>query len=73
MISKWQEFLQTHYAKENVPDWFDKLQSVIQSQQDPEDQAIDTQHGNTREEWMILSDPSFTFNIFYWTKFRFCL
>ena len=25
MINKWQEFLQTAYAKENVPDWFDKL------------------------------------------------
>ena len=56
MISKWQEFLQTQYAKENVPDWFDKLQCVIQSQQEPEEQVVDMQCANTREEWMILSD-----------------
>lgn len=56
MISKWQEFLQTQYAKKNVPDWFDKLQSVMQSQQEPEEKVVDTQCGNTREEWMIIPD-----------------
>ena len=25
IINKWREFLQTAYAKEHVPDWFDKL------------------------------------------------
>ena len=30
-ISNWQEFLKTAYGQTNVPDWFDKLQTVIQS------------------------------------------
>ncbi len=37
MISKWHEFLQTPYAKENTPDWFHKLQCVIHSQQEQEE------------------------------------
>ena len=56
MISKWQQFLQTPYAESNVPDWFDKLQSVIQNLQNPDDQPITTQPVNTQEEWMIISD-----------------
>ena len=56
IINKWQEFLQTPYAKENVPDWFDKLQSAIQSQQEPENELVNEQSENSREEWMILSD-----------------
>ena len=31
MINKWQEFLQTPYAKANVPDWFDKPVSYPKS------------------------------------------
>jgi DNA replication protein DnaC len=53
-INSWQEFLQTPYGQSNVPDWFDKLQAVIQSQE-PEDEPSDEQE-RTREEWMILSD-----------------
>lgn len=30
----WQEFLKTLYGQTNVPDWFGKLQSVIQSLQE---------------------------------------
>ena len=56
LINKWQEFLQTPYAKQNVPDWFDKFQCAIQSQEEPEDQLFAIQSESTREEWMIISD-----------------
>lgn len=62
MINKWQEFLQTAYAKENVPDWFDKLQSVVQNQQESENLNVDEQPENTREEWMIISDLHMPFS-----------
>ena len=53
-INCWHEFLQTSYGQLNVPDWFDKLQAVIQSQEsEPEPEE---QQQVTREEWMILSD-----------------
>jgi hypothetical protein len=55
LINHWQDFLQTPCAQTHVPDWFDKLQSVIQSQQEPEDEPCEEQ-GNTLEEWMILAD-----------------
>ena len=48
LINCWHEFLQTSYGQLNVPDWFDKLQAVIQSQEsEPEEQQQ-----VTREEWM---------------------
>ena len=50
----WHEYLQTAYGQSNVPDWFDKLQAVIQSQES-EDEPSEEQE-TTREEWMILSD-----------------
>ncbi len=55
LINSWQDFLQTPYGQSNVPDWFDKLQAVIQSQE-PEDEPSEEQE-RTREEWMVLSDP----------------
>ena len=54
LINCWHEFLQTPYGQSNVPDWFDKLQAVIQSQE-PEDEPSEEQE-TTQEEWMILSD-----------------
>ena len=54
LINSWQEFLQTPYGQSNVPDWFDKLQAIIQHQE-PEDEPSAEQE-RTREEWMILSD-----------------
>ena len=56
IINNWQEFLRTAYAKENDPDWFDKLQSVVQNQQESENPIVDEQPENTREECMIISD-----------------
>ena len=54
LINSWQEFLQTPYGQSNVPDWFDKLQAVIQSQE-PENELSQEQE-RTREEWMVISD-----------------
>ena len=56
MINKWKQFLRTLYAEANVPEWFDKLQSVIHSQHETEDQHVDTHPEDTREEWMVISD-----------------
>ena len=56
----WHDFLQTPYAQSNVPDWFDKLQAVIQNQE-PEDEPFVEQE-TTREEWMILSDLNIPFD-----------
>lgn len=47
--------MQTPYAEANVRDWFDKLQTVIQSPEEPETEP-DEQDNTTREEWMIISD-----------------
>ena len=46
--------MQTPYGHSNVPDWFEKLQTVIQSQE-PEDEPSEEQEV-TPEEWTILSD-----------------
>ena len=54
LINSWQEFLQTPYGQSNVPDWFDKLQAVFQSQE-PENELSQEQE-RTREEWMVTSD-----------------
>ena len=54
LINCWHKFLQTPYGQANVPDWLDKLQTVIQSQE-LEDEPSEKQE-ITREEWMILSD-----------------
>ena len=54
LINSWQEFLQTPYGQSNVPDWFDKLQAVIQSQE-PENELSQEQE-RTWEEWMVISD-----------------
>ena len=56
LINKWYKFLETSHAKANVPDWIDKLQAVVQSQEKRHDEPVDVESENTREEWMILSD-----------------
>ena len=61
-INKWHEFLQTSYAKANVPDWFDKLQIIVQSQEEANSVSVDVASANTREEWMILADLNTPFN-----------
>ena len=55
LVRCWHDFLQTPYAQNNVPDWFDKLQNVLQNQEgNNEDQVVS--ETNAREEWMIISD-----------------
>jgi hypothetical protein len=54
-VSQWQEFLQTPYAQANVPDWFDKLENAIQSQEGTENSPQE-QDSVDREEWMVISD-----------------
>ena len=39
-----------------MPDWFDKLQAVFQSQQETNNEPLDTECGNIRDKWMILTD-----------------
>ena len=60
LINCWHEFLQTAYGQSNVPDWFDKLQAVIQSQEAEEEPSEEQE--TTREEWMILSDLNTPFD-----------
>lgn len=55
-INKWHEFLQTPYAKANVPEWFEKLQAVVESQEETCNGHVDVASASTREEWMILAD-----------------
>ena len=62
IINKWQEFLQTAYAKEHVPDCFDKLQSVVQNQQESENLNLGEQPENIHEEWMIISNLNMPFS-----------
>ena len=59
LIVKWKKFLQTPYGQTRVPEWFDKLQSVIQSPQEPDVQT--EVQDNTCEEWMILADLNIPF------------
>ena len=47
--------MQTEYAQVNVPDWFDKFQSVIQNQDLQQEEPAEAEPNNC-EEWMILSD-----------------
>lgn len=55
-VTFWEQFLQTPYAQANVPDWFDKLQDVIQTQEQPSNQHAIESNNNSREEWMIISN-----------------
>ena len=61
-INKWHECLQTPYAKTNVPDWFDKLQTTVKSQEETNSDCVDVAVANTLEEWMILADLNTPFN-----------
>ena len=45
-----------------MPDWFDKLQTIVQSQEEANSVSVDVASSNTREEWMILADLNTPFN-----------
>ena len=51
----------TLYAQSNVPDWSEKLQAVIQNQEEPDIELVQLD-ANMREEWMILSDLRTSFD-----------
>ena len=55
LINCWQEFLQTPYGQNDVPQWLEKLEAIVLSQVEPDHEPFE-QDANTCEEWMILSD-----------------
>lgn len=54
LVNTWKEFLQTSYAQPHVPDWFNKLQTIIQNQNEPHDETVHAQDRTTRDEWSYL-------------------
>ena len=55
LINCWQEFLQSPYGQNHVPQWLEKLEAIVLSQVEPDNDPFE-QDISTREEWMILSD-----------------
>lgn len=55
LINSWQEFLQSPYGQNNVPQWLEKLEAIVLSQAEPDNDPFE-KNISTREEWMILSD-----------------
>lgn len=55
LINCWQDFLQTPYGQNHVPQWLQKLEAIVPSQVEPDNEQFE-QDANTHEEWMILSD-----------------
>ena len=56
-ITKWKEFLETPYAKENIPDWHEKFDTVQNYYEtDPDTNEDNTEQLPQREEWMLLTD-----------------
>ncbi|XP_068692831.1 uncharacterized protein [Montipora foliosa] len=55
LINCWQEFLQSPYGQNHVPQWLEKLEAIVLSQVEPDNNPFEHDI-NTREERMILSD-----------------
>ena len=55
-ITKWKEFLETPYAKEHVPDWHERLDTVQNFNENDTDTEHTAQELPQREEWMLLAD-----------------
>ena len=55
-ISSWISFLQTQYAKDNVPDWYEKLQTLQNLSENDTDPEYISHQFPQREEWMHLAD-----------------
>lgn len=51
-----EKLLQTPYAKEHVPDWHDKLDTVQNYKKDDTEIENTTAELPQREEWMLLAD-----------------
>ena len=55
-ITSWKTFLQTKYAKQHVPDWFEKLQTLQNLSENDTDSEDFSEQLPQREEWMHLAD-----------------
>ena len=55
-INKWKDFLETPYAKQHVPDWYEKLHSMQNKSHEEPDIDPTSQELPQREEWMHLAD-----------------
>lgn len=55
-ISKWKDFLQTSFAKEHVPDWYEKLHTIQNYSENETDVQLRPRELPQREEWMLLAD-----------------
>ena len=55
-ITSWKAFLQTQYAKQHVPDWHEKLQTLESLSENDTDCENISQQLPQREEWMHLAD-----------------
>ena len=55
-INNWKEFLDTPYAEQHVPDWYEKLHSIQNQPEEQPDTESSTHELPQREEWMVLAD-----------------
>ena len=55
-INSWKTFLETPFAKENVPDWSDELHSIHNEANDNASNEEPIQEAFEQEEWMHLAD-----------------
>lgn len=55
-ISEWHKFLETSYARNNIPNWIDKLQSALHNLTESDDSNNQQDVDVDQDEWMILSD-----------------
>lgn len=60
-ITKWKEFLQTPYAEEHVPDWYEKLQSVQNNTEEEPNIEHSSEELPQREEWMDFRSHTWVF------------
>ena len=55
-VRTWKDFLETSYAREHVPDWYEKLHTVQNYSEHDTDIQHTPQELPQREEWMLLAD-----------------
>jgi hypothetical protein len=55
-INSWRQFLQTQFAKENIPDWHDKMYCVDNWVEDVSTSDNSVQETPDQEEWMHLAE-----------------
>ena len=55
-ITSWKDFLETHYAKKHVPDWFEKLHTLQTLSEDCGDTDNSSKQLPQKEEWMVLAE-----------------